>query len=249
MSGPAGGGIPGDRGDSVFAFQPEPVSHLGCGRHLQHRHGAAFCRLGAVLQVVHHALHVSIAGGDFTQGLLYGGLARATVGYGVHHFHLHAGMRVTGHSMENFGGIGQTVGLEAQHSHRSSPVQGGRGFQQLREQRGTCLAETLRDEDRFQCGLVELRTLAVKRGDPLFQGRQRLRSRLPEFDANVMPHDVLRMEQQCEQFWNCAAFDARVFLHHRLRIVHRAPDPTMIVIPVRIPHRVLRVADDGTAEV
>ena len=71
----------------------------------------------------------------------------------------------------------------------------------------------------------------------------------PDFDTGVVTDQILRMREEAAEVFEASTFDLRGFLVQGFFGVDESPDTTVVVVPARVTHGVLSVADDGAAEV
>ena len=121
--------------------------------------------------------------------------------------------------------------------------------EQFLQQRRASLLQPLSHIKRLQRRLRKARPLAIQPRHPPVQGRQHRHPAAPQLNSRMLPHHILRMLQQTQQLRYPRALNARKLPHHRLALVHHPPNPTVLVVPVRIPHGVLGVANDDAAKV
>jgi hypothetical protein len=68
-------------------------------------------------------------------------------------------------------------------------------------------------------------------------------------NPRVVTHDVLRVIQKRDKVRHAGAFDLRPVFNDGFCVRNHAPDAAERVVPLRIAHRMLRMADDAAREI
>ena len=122
--------------------------------------------------------------------------------------------------------------------------------QQFAEHSGAHRAVGVQHPQSFQRGLAERGLVPLPRGQPRIECRDDdVAAESAQPDARVISDDVLRMGEQRKELRHGRAFDVRPVFDHRPPRVDDAPDAALLVVPLRVAHRMLRVADDAAGEV